>query len=81
MEDIIAFRKMITPSIIQTIFWVMLVIVVLASLATMLRISFIGGLVNLVVGPIMLRVSCEVLMIIFSINDRLCEISEKLGAR
>jgi hypothetical protein len=37
--------------------------------------------VNLVVGPIMLRVSCEVLMIIFSINDRLCEISEKLGAR
>jgi len=42
-------------------------------------IVLISGAVTLVLGPIVVRVYFELLMLIFRIYDKLCEISEKVG--
>lgn len=78
MEDILTFRKMITPSIIHIIFWVLVLFSVLGALGTMFAGQFILGLVSLIVGPIMIRVSCEGVILLFSIHDRLTEIRDEL---
>ncbi|MDP3182304.1 MAG: DUF4282 domain-containing protein [Desulfobaccales bacterium] len=82
MRDFMAFRTMVTPIIIQVIFWIGVVICVIAG------IVYIGvgvnqydggpnilkGLVILFLGPLTVRIYCEILIIFFRINETLTEI-------
>jgi hypothetical protein len=43
--------------------------------------QFFGGLMILVLGPLLIRVSCELLIVIFKMNESLSEISNKLDQR
>ena len=76
MSEFLSFRKMITPIIIQVLFWLGIVVVVIASLAHMFTQSFFAGLLMLVLGPILVRVYCELLIVIFKIHDCLQAIRE-----
>lgn len=73
MEDFLAFRKMLTPIIIQIVFWLGLVVCVLGGLATLIGGS-LSGLVLLVLGPIAVRIYCEILILVFRMNDTLTDI-------
>ena len=88
MEDFIKFRKMITPTIIQILFWVGVAGAVIAALVVMATsfsssgggvIQFLGGLVMLVVGPVMVRVYCEILILFFRMNESLADIKDSLA--
>ncbi len=90
MEDFLKFRKMITPVIIQIIFWVGVVASVLAGLISIVGgasasygggMMVLAGLLWIFVGPIIVRIYCEILIVLFSINDRLSEISNSLTNR
>jgi hypothetical protein len=74
MNDILSFRKMITPVFIQAIFWIVVIMVVVASLITMITQSFFAGLIGLVLGPLFIRIYCELLIILFRIYDELVAI-------
>lgn len=74
MEDFVFLRKMITPTIIQIIYWVAEVIAILFSLYILIKASFIMGLVYLILLPISVRVYCEILIIIFKMNESLSDI-------
>lgn len=87
MEDFLKFKRMLTPVIIQILFWVGLGVVVLAGLAMMFAgISaqkggggmVFAGLLMILLGPIFWRVYCELLIVIFSINDTLTEMRDAL---
>lgn len=78
MEDFLKFRKMLTPVIIQVIFWISLVVVVIGGLMAF-RQSFLQGILTLALGPLAVRVYCELLIVIFSINDTLNDINKKTG--
>src|ERR1700742_3131379 len=69
MGEYLSFRKHYTPGIIHVLFWVLLFANTLEALFN--GHDFWGGLFTLVVGPVLIRVACELILILFEINDSL----------
>jgi hypothetical protein len=57
-NEILSFDELITPTIIQNLFWIGLVLIAIGALGTMFQTSFLAGLAGLILGPVFLRVSC-----------------------
>ncbi len=90
MDDFLKFRKMITPTIIQILFWVGVAGAIIGALVMMGMsfgrygggaAQFLGGLVFLVVGPVMVRIYCELLILFFRMNETLTEIKNGLAKK
>ena len=88
--DFIKFRKMITPMIIQVLFWIGAVLSVLGGLVTMATsfgryggggAQFLGGLLVIVLGPVVVRIYCELLILFFRMNETLSEIKDALAKK
>lgn len=73
MGDFLRFETMITPWVIQVLFWIAVVIAIIAGIVTMTRggWSILGGFLILILGPLVARIYCEILIIFFRINDHL----------
>jgi hypothetical protein len=94
MRDLLAFRRMITPAIIQAVFWVLVGIVIIAgvigvlgSLYVMFSGNFIEGLGTLfvnvlavLIAPIVIRIYCELIILFFRMNETLTDIKNNLRA-
>jgi len=85
MSDFWSFRKMITPVIIQVIFWIDVVLCVIAGFALIVGgVStpyggggqVLAGVLFLLLGPLFVRVGCEVMMVLFRIHETLAEIKK-----
>ncbi len=83
MDDYLTFRKMITPIIIQVVFWIGAVLIALYALWEIFSGAtanygggslVLTGLVTLILGPLFWRIFCELMIVIFRINDTLIEI-------
>jgi len=80
MQDLFSFKKMITPVIINVIYWIGLIVVLLNAIFT-----FVGGadpvkrVVVAAVGLIIVRVGCEALVVLFRINDNLTALRNSKG--
>jgi hypothetical protein len=91
MSDFLAFRTMVTPVIIQILFWVGALICLIAGAIMIIygATHFEGGqgqylwkgVLLFVLGPLGVRVYCEILIIFFRINETLTEIKHALGER
>jgi len=90
MEDFIKFRKMITPVIIQILFWVGVAGSILGGLVTMFMsfnaynggaMVFVGGLAMIIFGPIAVRIYCELLILLFRMNETLTDIKTSLAKK
>ena len=87
MEDFISFRKMITPTIVQVLFWVGVagsVIFGLFAIGSSFGrygggFLFLYGLIVLIVGPVLTRIYCELLILFFRMYDTLIEIKNSLA--
>ncbi len=88
-QELLSFRKMITPMIIQILFYVGAGISVVMGLmsigASFTRFggagTFFYGLVLIVFGPVLVRVWCELTIIFFRINETLEGIKDNLGEK
>ncbi len=87
-QKFISFDKMITPSIIKIIFWLGVAISIISGLIIIIGGiaspyggggEVISGLLFIIFGPLMTRVYCELLILLFKIHDNLCEIKDKLN--
>ena len=85
-KDWLSFDKMIAPIIIKILFWIGSVAFVIYGIVTIINsfrmshgavIAFFGGLLIMILGPIMVRVWCEILIVIFKIHDSLVELKNK----
>jgi hypothetical protein len=66
---------MVTPVFIHVIYWIGIVAVILTGLAVVAGGGgILKGLLATVVGLIVVRVGCEVLIVLFRINDNLAAI-------
>ena len=81
MNDFLSFRKMITPIAIQILFWigvgvcVVMGITMIAAASPFARATaVVSGLIVLLVGPIAVRVACELIMAVFGIYERVKDI-------
>ena len=89
MEDFLKFRKMITPVIIQILFWIGVAIAVIGALGMIVigvtsngqGIMVLGGLVMLVLGPVVVRIYCELLILFFRMNETLTDIKNGLAKK
>lgn len=77
MADFLTFRKMLMPIIIQVVFWLGMLAVVFAGLVEMTD-NFLAGVFVIVFGTLLVRIYAELLIVTFTINDRLNEINESL---
>ena len=77
--DYLTFRAMITPAIIQIVFWVLVAASVLSALAAVFSGEFFRGLIALVVGPLVVRVFCELLLVTFKMNEGIQRIAKQGG--
>jgi uncharacterized membrane protein len=83
MRDVLFFDKMITPKIITFIYWVLLVVVVIGGLGWIFagHGNFFGrlfaGIFGAVAGAIAVRIWCELLIVLFKMNEALQEIRKK----
>jgi hypothetical protein len=80
---------MITPVIIQVLFWVGVAGTVITALVVMAMsfssgggaAQFLGGLIMLVLGPVVVRIYCELLILFFRMNETLTEIKNGLAKK
>jgi hypothetical protein len=86
-SDFFTFDKMVTPTIIQIIYYILIVLVVLMGLFGIFGAmmgggipAFIGGLMMLVLGPIGVRIWCELVILGFNVYKVLCEIRDQRSA-
>lgn len=87
IRDFFAFRKMITPLIIEILFWIGTIACIVMGLVSIVggaSMSYGGGamifvgLSWIVLGPIAVRIYCELLIVIFSINGTLTDVKNLL---
>lgn len=74
MKDFLTFKKMITPIIIQVLFWIAVVVVVIFGFYTMFATSFFQGLLMVILGPVVYRILFEMMIVMFKMNDTLTDI-------
>ena len=86
MENFLKFKKMVTPIIIQMLFWIGLVTCVIVGIVDITvgvtshsgGTAVLKGIGWLVLGPIGVRIYCEILIVIFSINNILTDLKNLL---
>lgn len=87
--DFWAFRTMITPVLIQVIFWIGVIACVVSGIAIMKsaynsyretwnEAQVAVGIAWIVLGPVVVRIYCEFAIVFFRMNETLTEIRNKL---
>ena len=85
MEKFIKFNKMLTPLIIQILFWIGVAASILGGIGMIIAgiasrygggFYVLLGFITLILGPIFTRIYCELLIVIFKIHDNLQKIRE-----
>jgi hypothetical protein len=80
MNEYMNFNKMITPMVIQVLFWILVAICVLAGVFQ-LGDNPIAGIATIILGPLMVRIYAELLLIMFQIHSRLNDIHTLLAEK
>jgi Domain of unknown function (DUF4282) len=76
-RDVFFFDKMLTPQLITLIYWILLVGSLLGGIVAMFTQSFIGGVLTIVFGALFSRIWCELLIVLFKMNDALQAIKDR----
>ena len=91
VKEFLTFRRMMTPILIQIIFWVGLVGIIIVSITMIAGVStmrmpseiqggrqagVVLGIVFLIFGPLYWRVLCETLIVVFRMNENLDKIEK-----
>ncbi len=81
MGAFLTFRKMITPLVIEVIFWILVVLCVILGVIAIASgqgvNGAITGLVLIFLGPLFVRMYCELIILMFRVYDVLIEIRDK----
>ncbi|HGJ5866612.1 DUF4282 domain-containing protein [Arsenophonus nasoniae] len=84
LKSLLRLDEMITPKIIIVFYWLGIIAVLFSGIGAIFAGSysggffsgFVGGLVIIVIGIISVRVSCELIILLFNIYAKLKEIAE-----
>lgn len=96
LADLLSFRYMITGPIMQVLFWVGTALCVVAGIVAIVGalsqdarrydsppawLGVVAGLLLIVLGPVVVRIHCELLIVMFRIYDTLVEMRDELRRR
>lgn len=81
MDDFLSFRRMITPFIIQVVYIVATLFVFVSGLAVIIlglnddnSSEVLAGVGTSLLGPVVLRLYCEILIVVFRMNETLTDL-------
>lgn len=74
MGDFLRFETMITPLVIQILFWIGAVGCVIGGILMIIISGNARGILLIIFGPIGARIYAELLLVFFRINDHLRQI-------
>jgi len=86
-KDFLVFRKMITPIIIQILFWLSVIGCIGFGIYIIAEpwdfdldegTGVLVGILLIVLGPLLLRIQMELVILFFRINETLTEIKNKI---
>ena len=93
-RDLFQWDRFITPTIIKTFYWLVIVVIVLSGVAvifsglTSMAVSPVGGFITILlnvagvlVGIVFSRIAAEFILIVFRINEHLGAIRDQGAAR
>jgi len=78
LADFFAFRRMITPVLIQVMFWIGVIVCVVIGIGLLISAGREAGLLVLLLAPLYVRIVCEIMILFFRMNETLTEIKNKL---
>ena len=82
LKNVLFFEKMLTPKIITFIYWMALLGCVIGAIGVMNMSSRHGfggpipGLLILIGGPFIVRIWCELFIVMFKVNDHLRDLRD-----
>lgn len=77
MKDIFFFDSMITPKIITGLYWLLLAATFLGFLGLLVGDAVGPALLTLIFGTLGARVWCELMIVLFKINENIQRIADK----
>jgi hypothetical protein len=79
MKDFLLFRRMLVPFLVQMVFWLGLLACVTMGVADIYKGFILRGIGTIIVGPILVRMTCEYIVVLFRMNETLTEIKHSLA--
>ena len=83
--DYLSFKRMITPKLVTVFFWIGTIISIVIGLGlfiiSLVSINSQGiliGFLTMLLGPLIIRIYCELIIVFFMINETLTDISKTL---
>jgi hypothetical protein len=69
--------QLITPTIIMVIYWIGIVLIILGALGSMFAGlgAFFFGIIGAIIGLILWRVWCEIMLVLFRVHEDLRQIA------
>ena len=82
MRELLFFDDMLTPKVITVVYWLLLLFVLIGGIGVMFSepggfVGFIGGLLAIVIGAVLARIWCEMLIVVFKMNEALQAIRQR----
>lgn len=82
MEDFLTFRRMVTPILVQILYWALTALAIIGGLIILIvgegAAERFAGLLWMLLGPLAIRVWAEFIILAFRINETLTEIRREL---
>ncbi len=79
MRDFLSFRRMITPVLVQVLFWIAILLFIFIAIIDIIHhVNWRVILEIIILGPLATRIICELLILAFRINDNLAAIRTHL---
>lgn len=80
MRDLLFFDVLVTPKIITFIYWFFLLAAIVGGIGAMFGANFFAGLFGMVLGVIGARIWCELLIVLFKINENIARVADSGSA-
>lgn len=77
MKAFLNYEYMITPGVLKILSYIGMVLAIIAGLFTAFTADFLTGIGTAVLGPIIVRIYAELMLIIFELHKELKKISSK----
>ncbi|MDF3055092.1 MAG: uncharacterized protein K0Q74_999 [Gammaproteobacteria bacterium] len=81
MKDFLLFKRMLIPYLVQVVFWLGFLACLLTGGVDLSKGFILRGIGTMIVGPILVRMLCEYVVVLFRINDTLTEIRLSMRER
>lgn len=78
IKDFFFFKTMVTPIIVQVIYIALVLLMIVTGIVVMIDGAIFRGLWIIIFGPFSSRILCELIILLFSINETLSKINNKL---